>query len=992
MLLLSRLQSISRIHRTTRIVTRNLYKMANYTTIETNFLKPDLDDREYRYIELPNHLKVLLIHDSKADKAAAALDVNIGAFEDPENLPGLAHFCEHLLFMGSTKFPDENEYGSYLSKHGGYSNAYTAAQNTNYFFEVNHENLYGALDRFSGFFTGPLFNSESTGKEINAVDSENKKNLQNDTWRIYQLDKKLSNPNHPYHKFSTGNYKTLMEIPSAQGINVRDELLKFYNKSYSANIMKLCILGREDLDTLSEWATKLFKDVKDLERKLPEYPEQVLTEEHLQKAISVLPVKDDRRLEIQWCVPDYEKHWESKTSRILSHIVGHEGSGSILSYLKESGYANELSAGGHTISDGNAFFVVSIELTDKGLKNYESVIHAVFQYVKMLKLSLPEKRIYTELQDITNATFRYKQKESAADTVSRLAKHLEKDYIPVTRVLSSELFTEYEPELLKTYLAAIKPETSRYTLIARGLEVDSREEWYGTQFKVANYSQELREKLKNPGLNAKFHLPQLNEFIATNFNVTKPEGSVTPLEEPLLLKDDDFSKLWYKKDDRFWQPKGFLNIDFKLPNTFSNLTNSMLTTLYVQLVNDSLKDIEYDAGCANLHLNFQKTDEGLNITLYGFNEKLMILFTKYLSGIKSFQPTKERFEIFKQKSVYRLRNGLFKVPYLQVTSAFHTVMNEKSWSVPDKLKVMENVTFENFKAFIPIIFDSIYVESLVHGNLGFDEAIEVDALVRMNLAASINLVEPRNSSLRSYVLPQGKIYRFEYDNFDKDNVNSCIHDSFQLGIYSEHLSSKALLLVQLMREPCFDTLRTKEQLGYVVFTTLLENRGTTNIRIIIQSEKTIPFLQWRIDEFLKRFTTTLREMSEADFEKHKDALCKTLLENYKNMREESMRYNSAIENGTYNFSINRRKADIVSKLTKAEMMDFFETRIIGSEATRLTLGMKSQVSAQDGKEDTLQDADYPRGELITNLDVFRSTLMAAPRRQAVKNYKVVKRP
>ncbi|KAK7686842.1 hypothetical protein QCA50_009917 [Cerrena zonata] len=74
--------------------------------------------------------------DANSDKSAAALDVNVGSFADKKyNVSGLAHFCEHLLFMGTEKYPEENEYSSYLSKHSGYSNAYTAAEHTNYYFE-----------------------------------------------------------------------------------------------------------------------------------------------------------------------------------------------------------------------------------------------------------------------------------------------------------------------------------------------------------------------------------------------------------------------------------------------------------------------------------------------------------------------------------------------------------------------------------------------------------------------------------------------------------------------------------------------------------------------------------------------------------------------------------------------------------------------------------------------------------------------------------------
>lgn len=77
---------------------------SNFKTFNLDFLKPDLDERSYRFIELPNKLKALLIQDPKADKAAASLDVNIGAFEDPENLPGLAHFCEHLYSWALRNF------------------------------------------------------------------------------------------------------------------------------------------------------------------------------------------------------------------------------------------------------------------------------------------------------------------------------------------------------------------------------------------------------------------------------------------------------------------------------------------------------------------------------------------------------------------------------------------------------------------------------------------------------------------------------------------------------------------------------------------------------------------------------------------------------------------------------------------------------------------------------------------------------------------------
>lgn len=65
--------------------------------------KPLLDNRLYRVIKLPNQLEALLIHDPDTDKAAAAVDVNVGSFSDSDDMPGIAHAVEHLLFMGTEK-------------------------------------------------------------------------------------------------------------------------------------------------------------------------------------------------------------------------------------------------------------------------------------------------------------------------------------------------------------------------------------------------------------------------------------------------------------------------------------------------------------------------------------------------------------------------------------------------------------------------------------------------------------------------------------------------------------------------------------------------------------------------------------------------------------------------------------------------------------------------------------------------------------------------
>ena len=89
------------------------------------FLKPQPDTRQYRAITLPNGLTVLLVSDPSTDVEAGSVHINSGHFQDPPHRPGLAHFHEHMLFLGTAKYPGENDFEQYLGRNGGSSNAFT---------------------------------------------------------------------------------------------------------------------------------------------------------------------------------------------------------------------------------------------------------------------------------------------------------------------------------------------------------------------------------------------------------------------------------------------------------------------------------------------------------------------------------------------------------------------------------------------------------------------------------------------------------------------------------------------------------------------------------------------------------------------------------------------------------------------------------------------------------------------------------------------------
>lgn len=276
-----------------------------------NIVKSVQDSREYRGLQLVNGMKVLLVSDPTTDKSAAAITVDVGHMNDPDELPGLAHFLEHMLFLGTEKYPNENEYSSYVSQNGGSSNAATYADNTKYFFDVVPSKFDGALDRFAQFFITPLFTESATQREINAVHSEHEKNLAADVWRIRQVNKSLASDTHPYRKFGSGNKETLSEIPKEKGIDVRTELIKFHNEWYSANIMCLSVFGKESLDELEEMVVSKFSLVGNKNIKATIWDEQPYLPEHFAQKVHIVPIKDVRNLTLSFPTGDLDQYYKS---------------------------------------------------------------------------------------------------------------------------------------------------------------------------------------------------------------------------------------------------------------------------------------------------------------------------------------------------------------------------------------------------------------------------------------------------------------------------------------------------------------------------------------------------------------------------------------------------------------------------------------------------------------------------------------------------------
>ena len=157
------------------------------------------DSREYRALELPTKLRITLVSDPASYIAACSVNVAVGSFADTGGFPdGTAHFLEHLLFMGTTKYPGQNYADEVMSGAGGFVSAYTDSEVTNYWFIVS-DHLKVVLDVLAQFFVGPLMTQDSIVRELSAVESEYKKGLSSDLWSSHQLIRSTSSNNSAFN-------------------------------------------------------------------------------------------------------------------------------------------------------------------------------------------------------------------------------------------------------------------------------------------------------------------------------------------------------------------------------------------------------------------------------------------------------------------------------------------------------------------------------------------------------------------------------------------------------------------------------------------------------------------------------------------------------------------------------------------------------------------------------------------------------------------------
>ncbi len=845
-------------------------------TCELKIHTPSLSCRKTAKIRLANGLMLYLISDEKADASSAALSVGVGHWNDPREFPGMAHLVEHLLFMGSKSYPRESGFMSFISDHGGKTNAYTAPDRTVFLFSSHHDGYLEALDQFSHFFIDPLLNQNSIKNELQSVDQEHAKNIENDFWRKYMILKETGNPNHPNRNFSTGNSETLSHIPN-------EVLRNWFENNYSANLMHAVLYSSLPMDELKEKAVSLFSQIPNRALESLSVNDSLLSKQkaHL---IAIKPVKNLQILSLEWELPLQLVPDETKSAKLIAYALRRGSENSLAEQLKREGLIQEFDVSIETLAKKNILFSMHFELTNKGIAERNTIIERSFQTLKSLMETGIPLYLYQEMIEMAKRGYEFQTREDPFYFVMDQIGHIREEEL-TSFPQKTLLPTNYDPKKIQAFLRSFNPRSCQYFLMAdpekTKISPQKKERWMGAEYAAAPIPEELLSRWEKVSSHPEIRLPPVNPFIPTS--LTLKDASEGPFPQNVI--ENSYAKVYYFQD--LETPEVHLFLHLQSPNIFKTSKSFALTDLYLKHLEESLHPLLSAASAAGLFANFSFERLRINIELQGYSEKAGLFLQKIVKHMKDRLPSKREFQNYIDSLERDYANTEKDLPLAQSYQLLSSLLHEKP-TAKEKLSALTSITYEEFLQFHKTLFQTAFLEALLAGNLTVQDA-EVLILDTIHTFGFSPYPKEKRPSEKILSLPpsQGPFVSLQSTSAQGNSALLLMEE----GSFSFETRANQQILAVALKEAFFDTLRTKQKTGYIVQSSEQELNLKLFQTFSVQSNTHNPHdLLFRFELFLENFCENIRVLiSEERFDNIRKNLITTLEKDGRSLEERAKR-------------------------------------------------------------------------------------------------------
>lgn len=877
-------------------------------------LTPSLQERTVTKFKLDNGLQVLVVTDPLLDKSGAALAVGSGSLDEPNSTPGLAHFLEHMLFMGTEKYPDENLYWDFISTHGGTTNAFTDNDRTVYMFSISNDAFIEALDKFAQFFIAPLFNQSGITKEMHAVDQEFRNYISNDDWRVMGLIQALNNKNSPLSRFTVGSLETLSNVTT-------EELKEWWQTHYSAHEMRLVIYSPLPIDVIEKNVTEDFSAIKNVPVKHPQI-EPSLLPAYTNKVIKAESIQDTHALYFSF---DLDKSYYYQV-KLLQKALSDESQGAFLRFLQDKGFADSID----TIS-GKAYdrllFIVKITLTEKGEKNFEEVVQDFFGALKVFEEQGISENYFKDMQESARLTYAYQSPQNVFKSVMKDGSALLDEDLS-TYPQNTVLLTDYNPAKMKALLQSMTLKDAYVLLLSPTPLKGESERWFGTNYKIESFSERF-EREKADAFLPPITLPETNPYIPKNTSLVEC-SDISLLPEKVF--DADGCTCYFLCDNQFNMPITSAIVRMRPGKNGSLGTKSSVVRDFI------IKAAEYKLGSAV----YQATQVGFDITLEekegaflikvaGFSESLGTFIKQATQTLKNLSLTPQEFATIKSSLMQSYQNALAAEPYIQGIAIAKQILSKSSAPLEKKIRTLSKMNLQAFEKSSEKIFSRFALETLIFGNITKEDAAKLGSELQSTLQTSLpeELYEPA-----FFVETKGPVLLAKSIK-QLGNFTALIIED---GCYSLEKDAALALLTRGLSEPFFSELRTRQQTGYIVKNTSPSNLGLLAEIFLAQSTTHDPSeLLYRFELFLEQFN-----LDETRF----NALKKSYIEELKSPEKSPLEKAERLDKmafalkGDFAYYDNRIKA--AENLSFTTFQSFYKSFLARSNKARIAVLLKGE--------------------------------------------------
>ncbi|MEK9714181.1 MAG: insulinase family protein, partial [Thalassolituus sp.] len=479
------------------------------------------------------------------------------------------------------------------------------------------------------------------------------------------------------------------------------------------------------------------------------------------------------------------------------------------------------------------------------------------------------------------------------------------------------------------------------TLIAPGVETDTTDPWYDTAIRIRPMTFAAVDIT-----DSNLHLPVENPFIPENLEVNPAKKS----DVPQLITSSENSQLWYYPEHEFQLPKAQVFIHLKKAKVMTDARQRVLAKLYARTVNEALNTYSYPASLAGLNYRLAATDQGLEVAVGGYYDKLPVLLQRIFDEMGSIEISEEEFSRYRSSLQRALENNLKARPFQRTMAEMKNWLIDPSFSDTDLLPLVSDVTLAELSEFADNLKQDLATVTYVHGTLSSEQADHIGNLTQQYFPASASLPDP---SLLVKA-PVGKFQKI----VEQDHPDKVMTLYFQGEDSSDTARAEAGLLAQMIASPYYQYMRTDQQLGYIVFAMAYPIKAMPGLVFIVQSPTASPEEMIKhSDIFFRQYEATLSTMDDEEFGLFRQGLITRLLEAPKNMSEKSGVFWSDLSSGRYSFDTRESIASEVEKLEKTRVLNLYREAVLNGGWSQL---LYAKGDAAEGYTD-IDDID--RGSL-----------------------------